>query len=161
MEIDFHVEKRYQLLTLNSWVSGFLKFSIRYILLSCWLIFFFLLIDYPHIWQVYWLTIDYLVVAKSAVVSVKIWLFAMYFIEFSSPDQIPYLVENAFFNMYMTIYLPFLFSHGCISIIDLWLILHRYDVCGALVWRAFQWPYAREPRFLPSWGGKFCGFFVL
>lgn len=71
MEIDFHVEKRYQLLTLNSWVSGFLKFSIRYILLSCWL-FFSLLIDYPHIWQVYWLTIDYLAVAKSAVVSDKI-----------------------------------------------------------------------------------------
>jgi hypothetical protein len=160
MEIDFHVEKRYQLLTLNSWVSGFLKFSIRYILLSCWLYFFPFNWLSPYLaglladnWLSCCCQISSCEWQNLTVCYVFYWVFKP-----RSNSLFTYLVENAFFSMYMTIYLPFLFSHGCISIIDLWLILHRNDVCGALVWRAFQWPYAREPRFLSSWGGKFCGF---
>ena len=68
--------------------------------------------------QVYWLSIDYLLVAKSAVVSIQVSLLLIFVFSILLPQS------NYFFTIYLTVSVTWI-----LYFIDLRFIFYFYDVC--------------------------------
>jgi hypothetical protein len=68
--------------------------------------------------QVYWLSIDYLLVAKSAVVSIEVSLLLIFVFSILLPQS------NYFFTIYLTVSVTWI-----LYFIDLRFIFYFYDVC--------------------------------